>query len=415
MTESSIPHINGERLLCSLSELAKLGATKDGGVCRLTLTDDDKLGRDYLIERMRSAGLTIRIDQIGNIFAIRNGTDDLPPIMTGSHPDTVRNGGKYDGSYGVLAGLEVVETLNDNNIQTKRPVIVGAFTNEEGARFQPDMMGSLVYADGLDIKKALATTDANGLVLGEELERIGYAGDMPCGEIIPHAFIEVHIEQGPILERENTQIGVVENLQGISWQEVIFRGQANHAGTTPMQGRKDAGFCAASLAVYVRQLATKFGNDQVATVGELELIPNVINVVPSSARITIDLRNTNNDILIEAENLVSNKINQLCIQENTTSESRILARFDPVLFNQGIAGIIEKNARKLNLSQRRMTSGAGHDAQMMSRICPSAMIFVPSKDGISHNPREHTDADDLVAGTNVLFRSMLELANTQEY
>ena len=411
MTPTVKPVVNDKRLLTRLSDLAKLGATKDGGVCRLALTDNDRLGRDFLVALMQDANLHVRIDQIGNIFGIRRGQKDLPAVMTGSHPDTVRNGGKYDGAYGILAGLEVIETLNDLNIETIRPIIVCAFTNEEGARFHPDMMGSLVYAGGLELDTALSTCDANGLTLGQELKRIAYDGDMPCGDIVPRAFIEVHIEQGPILEREEIQIGVVENLQGISWQEVIFHGQANHAGTTPMQGRKDAGFCAAALAVYVRELSGEFGGNQVATIGEIELTPNVINVVPNRARITIDIRNTNNAILCLAEQQIKKKIEELAASENTTSETRVLARFDPVLFDQDIASIIEENAIALNLSHRRMTSGAGHDAQMMSRICPTAMIFVPSKDGISHNPREHTDADDLVAGANVLLHSLLTIAN----
>lgn len=411
MTATLKPVVNDKRLLTRLSDLAKLGATKDGGVCRLALTDNDRLGRDFLVALMQDANLHVRIDQIGNIFGIRRGQKDLPAVMTGSHPDTVRNGGKYDGAYGILAGLEVIETLNDLNIETIRPIIVCAFTNEEGARFHPDMMGSLVYAGGLELDTALSTCDANGLTLGQELKRIAYDGDMPCGDIVPRAFIEVHIEQGPILEREEIQIGVVENLQGISWQEVIFHGQANHAGTTPMQGRKDAGFCAAALAVYVRELSGDFGGNQVATIGEIELTPNVINVVPNRARITIDIRNTDNAILCLAEQQIKKKIEELAASENTTSETRVLARFDPVLFDQDIASIIEENAIALNLSHRRMTSGAGHDAQMMSRICPAAMIFVPSKDGISHNPREHTDADDLVAGANVLLHSLLTIAN----
>ncbi len=411
MTPTVKPVVNDKRLLTRLSDLAKLGATKDGGVCRLALTDNDRLGRDFLVALMQDANLHVRIDQIGNIFGIRRGQKDLPAVMTGSHPDTVRNGGKYDGAYGILAGLEVIETLNDLNIETIRPIIVCAFTNEEGARFHPDMMGSLVYAGGLELDTALSTCDANGLTLGQELKKIAYDGDMPCGDIVPRAFIEVHIEQGPILEREEIQIGVVENLQGISWQEVIFHGQANHAGTTPMQGRKDAGFCAAALAVYVRELSGEFGGNQVATIGEIELTPNVINVVPNRARITIDIRNTDNAILCLAEQQIKKKIEELAASENTTSETRVLARFDPVLFDQDIASIIEENAIALNLSHRRMTSGAGHDAQMMSRICPTAMIFVPSKDGISHNPREHTDADDLVAGANVLLHSLLTIAN----
>lgn len=411
MNKDNAENVNSQRLLQRIADLGAIGSTKEGGVSRLTLTDEDKEGRDYIVGLMELAGMSVRVDKIGNIFGIRNGSEDLPPIMTGSHLDTVRNGGKYDGAYGILAGLETVETLNDFDIETKRPIVVGAFTNEEGARFQPDMMGSLVYAGGLDIDEALNAHDSGGLTLGEELIRINYNGDMPCGDIIPHAFIELHIEQGPILEIEGIGIGAVENLQGISWREIEFTGQANHAGTTPMQGRRDAGYCAASVAVFVRELAKRFGANQVSTVGEMKFIPNVINVVPSRARVTVDLRNTDNEILLQAEQELESFLTHLKSSEGVSIESRVLARFDPITFDQGIVAVIEKKANQLGLNNRRMTSGAGHDAQMMSRICPSAMIFVPSINGISHSPKEHTNAEDLIAGANVLLHTMVEKSN----
>ena len=234
---------------------------------------------------------------------------------------------------------------------------------------------------------------------------------MSCGEIIPHAFIELHIEQGPVLETEGIGIGAVENLQGISWREITFTGQANHAGTTPMQGRRDAGYCASAVAVFVRELSKKFGTNQVSTVGEMEFTPNVINVIPGRARMTVDLRNTDNEILRQAEQEIDDFLTDFKSNEGVSIESRVLARFDPVTFDQEIVDLIEEKANSLGLDSRRMTSGAGHDAQMMSRICPAAMIFVPSIKGISHNPKEHTNSEDLVSGANVLLHTIIEKSN----
>lgn len=400
------------RLMQRLDSLAKIGRTAQGGVRRLALSDADKQGRDLVVAWMKELGLTIKIDRIGNIFAIRQGRESLPPVMTGSHIDTVYNGGNLDGNLGVLSGLEIVETLNDHQIETRRPLIVAVFTNEEGARFQPDMMGSLVYAGGYDLQAALGSTDDQGLVLGDELRRTGYAGEMALAEIIPHAFIELHIEQGPILEQENITLGVVENLQGISWTEITISGQANHAGTTPMHLRKDAGYCAAAITTFLHDLAEDTGQGQVATVGVLELKPNIINVVPASARMTVDLRNANNQLLVEAEDKLQSFLAQLRKQKSVDIKTKSLARFDPVEFDDHIVRLIEKYAATLGQSYRRMTSGAGHDAQMISRICPSAMIFTPSINGISHNPAEATEVDDLMAGANVLLHCLLDLGNT---
>ena len=387
-----------------------MGTTPEGGVRRLALTDADKQGRDLVVKWMDELGMKVKVDQIGNIFAVRDGQQDLSPIMTGSHIDTVYNGGNLDGNLGVLAGLEIVETLNEHNIQTQRPIVVAVFTNEEGARFQPDMMGSLVYAGGYDLDKALATSDDQGLKLGDELKRIGYAGDMPCGDIKPHAFIELHIEQGPILVQENITLGAVENLQGISWTEVIISGQANHAGTTPMHLRRDAGYCAAAITTFINDLANRIGNEQVATVGVIELQPNIINVVPSRARMTVDLRNADNQLLVKAEEALEFFLVQLAKDRNVDIKTKQLARFDPVNFDQRIVELIESKARELNYSCRRMTSGAGHDAQMMSRLCPTAMIFTPSINGVSHNPAEATNSEDVIAGANVLLKTILELS-----
>ena len=265
--------ISEDRLFSRLDTLATIGTTPEKGVRRLALSDEDRQARDLVVQWMTELSLEVRIDQIGNIFGIRAGSEEINPVMTGSHIDTVINGGNLDGNLGVLAGLEVVELLNTHSIKTKRPFIVGVFTNEEGARFHPDMMGSLVYAGGLELSEALESKDNQGVILGDELVRIGYAGEMQCGSIVPHAFVELHIEQGPILEKENITIGAVENLQGISWSEIVICGQANHAGTTPMHMRKDSGYCAASIAKFVHDMALEKGHGQVATVGIIELKP----------------------------------------------------------------------------------------------------------------------------------------------
>ena len=402
--------VDGRALMQRLQAHAQIGAIEGGGVCRLALTDADKLGRDQLVGWMRDLGLQVRVDRIGNVFGVRAGRSEAAPVMTGSHIDTVATGGRYDGNYGVMAGLEVVRRLNERSVVTRRPIVVAAFTNEEGVRFQPDMMGSLVHAGGLPLAQALDTVGIDGCRLGDELQRIGYAGDMDCGTLVPHAFVELHVEQGPVMEAESLQIGAVENLQGISWQELIFTGQSNHAGTTPMSLRRDAGYCAAAVAVFVRELAQRLGGAQVATVGAMKLHPNLINVIPSRATMTVDLRHTEEATLQRAESELAAFVRQLAEREHVQVEARRLARFEPVVFDARLVGLIEASARARVHRVRRMTSGAGHDAQMMARICPSAMIFVPSVGGISHNPREHTEPADLLRGANVLLDVLQALA-----
>jgi N-carbamoyl-L-amino-acid hydrolase len=404
--------IDGARLLARLDQLAAIGPIAGGGCCRLALTDADKAGRDQVVAWMRELGLEVSVDRIGNVFGLRRGREDLPPVMTGSHIDTVRTGGRYDGNLGVLGGLEVVATLDAAGIATRRPLVIAFFTNEEGARFAPDMMGSLVYAGGLSLDAALATAAIDGPTVGAELERIGYAGDAPLGLHRPYAYVELHIEQGPVLDAEGVRIGAVADLQGISWQRIAITGQSNHAGTTPMRLRHDAGYCAAAIAVFLRRLATEMGGAQVCTAGRIELVPNLINVIAARATITADLRNTDEALLKEAEARLAAFLVTLRRDEGVTIETERLARFEPVVFDAGLVADIEGVARELGLSCRRMTSGAGHDAQMLARICPSAMIFVPSVKGISHNPAEHTAPEDLVAGTNVLLHTLVKLAST---
>ena len=403
--------IQPERLLNQINALAEIGLSPEGACCRLALSDEDRLGRDLLITWMKALKLEVSVDPIGNIFGWRAGLEDLPPVMTGSHIDTVRTGGRYDGPLGVLGGLEVVRALNEAGIVTRRPLVVAAFTNEEGAQFHPDMLGSLVYVGGLPLEEAYASHSADGKILIDELTKIGYAGKAALPLCKPHAFVELHIEQGPILDIEGVTIGAVRDLQGISWQELTIVGQSNHAGTTPMRLRHDAGYCAAAISVFMRELTIEMGGAQVATMGVTQLHPNLINVIAARAVVTVDLRNTDEALLKIAEQKVADFLVKIAAAEGVTITSHRLARFEPVKFDDGIADLIAQQAQALGYSCRSMTSGAGHDAQMMARLCPSAMIFVPSVKGISHNPAEHTEVKDLVAGGNVLLQTMLALAN----
>ncbi|MEI7444108.1 MAG: Zn-dependent hydrolase [Burkholderiales bacterium] len=403
--------IDAAALLVRIDAHARIGAIEGGGVCRLALTDADREGRDRLVAWMREAGLCVDVDAIGNVFGTRAGRHALPPVMTGSHIDTVATGGRYDGNYGVLAGLEAVRWLDARGIATRRPIVIAAFTNEEGVRFQPDMMGSLVHAGGLSLEHALDTIGTDGTRLGDELERIGYAGPMRCGTIVPHAFVELHIEQGPVLEAEGRTIGAVADLQGISWTELTIVGQSNHAGTTPMRMRRDAGWCAAAVAVFVRDLARRMGDGQVGTVGAIDLHPNLVNVIAARATVKVDLRNTDAAALARAEAELDAFVARLEAEEGVRINARRLVRLDPVVFDPRLVRMIEASAARRGLPTMRMTSGAGHDAQMMARVCPSAMVFVPSAGGLSHNPREHTDAAELAHGAAVLLDVLTALAD----
>ena len=334
--------MNIHRLIQKIDELAAIGKTGQGGCRRIALTPEDKLGRDWVVARMKALGLEVKVDRIGNIFGIRHGTEDLAPIMTGSHIDTVGNGGKYDGCYGVIAGLELLESLDEAGVQTRRPIIVAVFTNEEGVRFMPDMMGSLVYAGGYPLDDALNTLGTDGVRLQDALQQIGYAGSLGCGEISPAAFVELHIEQGPLLEAEGITIGAVQDLQGISWTEVQISGQSNHAGTTPMYLRRDAAYAAARITTFVRELAQAMGGAQVATVGSVKLKPNLINVIAGAADMTVDLRNTDEALLKQAEAHFEAFLRQLAVEEKVQISTKRLARFEPVQFDSRLVKLIER-------------------------------------------------------------------------
>ena len=401
--------INGERLMKRIMALAEVGAIAGGGCNRLALTDADRDGRDVVVAWMQDLGLDVVVDAVGNIigtWAVGEGQ----AVMTGSHIDTVRTGGKYDGNYGVLAGLEVIETCQQAGIVPQRPLAVGFFTDEEGARFAPYMLGSLVYAGGMTTEQAHDVIGIDGARFGDELARICYLGSVPCPGATPHAFVELHIEQGPLLEVNEVRIGAVTGVQGISWQEVVIDGQSNHAGTTPMHLRKDPAYAAAELTVFVRQLASRYGGDQVCTVGKIDLHPNLTNVVASRATLTLDVRNTDETILQKAEAEIAVFCTALAEREQVTITRRVLVRFEPVIFHDRVIDTVELAARNRGDSVQRMPSGAGHDAQMLARMCPSGMIFVPSHKGLSHNVNEHTDEADLVAGANILLDVMLQLS-----
>lgn len=405
--------INSKRLLNHLQALGQIGRDNHNKLTRLAASEEDKAGRDLLVNWLQEAELEVEIDRIGNIFGIWRGAENRneAPILIGSHIDTVIDAGIYDGCYGVLSGLEVIKSLQEMGYTPSRPIAIAAFTNEEGVRYAPDMMGSLVFAGGLPVEEALQTIGTDGTQLGEELEQIGYAGKREPGFLNPHAYIELHIEQGPILERKGIPIGAVKNLQGISWQQITIEGVANHAGTTPTAMRQDAGLAAARVITYLRDRANASNGQTVATVGTIKFKPHAINVIPSTATLTVDLRDPNEQRLQAEELALKSYLTELEASEEVSITSEQLARFRPVTFNQDIVSLVEQAAEGRGLESKRMTSGAGHDAQMMARVCPTAMIFVPSIDGISHNPKEYTKDTDLVAGANVLLDVVYHLVS----
>jgi N-carbamoyl-L-amino-acid hydrolase len=401
--------VNKRRLLARLGELAQIGAV-DGGVSRLALSDADKQARDLTVAWMRSLGMRVLVDRVGNLIGLRPGEEQLPPVMLGSHLDTVTLAGRYDGSYGVLAALEVIHTLNDMAIRTRCPLAVTAFTNEEGVRYTPGMLGSAVYAGSLSLPQALEIQGFDGSILGRELDRIGYAGELDPGAIRPVAYLELHIEQGPVLEREKIPVGVVEAVTGITWLEVTVHGAANHAGTTPLDLRRDAGLAAAKLVEALREIALSIGENQRATCGMIAFEPNAINVIPGRATLSVDLRNPDLEELAQSEERLYARAREIETSDGVTISIRSLEHVLPVKFDPGLVAVIEQAASGLEIPYRRMVSGAGHDAQLMAGLCPAAMIFVPSRAGISHSPAEYSSPDDLETGANVLLQAALKLA-----
>lgn len=404
--------INSDRLWNSLMELAEIGATEKGGVCRLALTDLDREARDLFRQWCEAAGCTTSVDRMGNIFARRPGKDNsLAPVMTGSHIDTQPTGGKFDGTYGVLAGLEVIRTLNDHKHETNRPVELVVWTNEEGSRFAPAMVASGVFAGVFDLEYGLGRKDAEGKSIGGELERIGYAGDLACGGRPVAAFFEAHIEQGPILEAEGKTIGVVKGIQGIRWYEVTVTGQEAHAGPTPMSSRKDALLGVARMIEAANRIGLAHSPHGCATVGQLQVWPNSRNVIPGKVFFTIDFRHPDPDVLASMGREMQAEAETIAADLRLETDFREVWYSPAVRFADECVSAVRTAAEELGLSSRDIVSGAGHDSMYLARVAPTAMVFVPCKDGISHNEAEYAKPEDLAAGCDVLLRAILERAN----
>lgn len=408
------PQVNGQRLWDSLMEMARIGATPKGGVCRLALTDLDKQGRDLFVRWAKEAGCTISVDRMGNVFARRAGSDDsLAPVITGSHADSQPTGGKFDGIYGVLGGLEVIRSLNDHGITTRRAIEVVIWTNEEGSRFAPAMVSSGVFAGVFSLDYGLSRADVDGKTMGEELARIGYAGDQPVGGRPIHAAFELHIEQGPILEAEGTTIGVVHAAQGQRWYEVVFTGQESHAGPTPMPRRRDALLGAAKVIQLVNAIGHKYAPYACATVGMLQVHPNSRNVIPGRVFFTVDIRHPEDAVLSQMDADLRAGIAAAASEaavEVTTLEQ--IFYYAPVAFDADCVASVRAGAQKFGYSHRDIVSGAGHDACYLAKVAPTSMVFVPCIGGISHNEIEDATPEWIEAGANVLLHAMLERAQS---
>jgi N-carbamoyl-L-amino-acid hydrolase len=402
--------IDRTRLEQSIEELGRIGATERGGLTRVALTDEDKRGRDLLVRWMREAGLRVTVDQMGNIFGERAGQPGQPPVMMGSHADSVPTGGKYDGQLGVLCALETIRVLNDHRVRTRHPVTLVIFTNEEGARFQPAMIASGVMAGKIALEDAYNARDKDGRRLVDELERIGYLGSEPCVPRPLRAYLELHIEQGPFLEEEGLSVGVVEGIVAIAWSRVTIHGVQDHAGPTPMRIRHDALVAAAEIVTGVRAIARDIGGELVTTVGNVTVTPNIPNAIPGRVTLSIDMRDPSDAALDRARALLDRIVRQACEREGVRYELEHYWRVPATPFAPEVVGAIERTARALGARHRRILSGAGHDAQYMAAIGPTGMVFVPSRDGRSHCEEEFTPMDDIEHGANTLLGAAVELA-----
>ncbi len=410
-TDTSQLRINGDRLWASLMELAQIGATAKGGVCRLALTDLDRQGRDLVTRWAQEAGMTVTIDKIGNGFMRRQGRNNsLPPIMTGSHIDTQPTGGKFDGNYGVLAGIEVVRTLNDHGIETEAPIEVAFWTNEEGSRFVPVMMGSGVFAKAFSLEHAYAAKDTDGKSVKDELARIGYIGPQEPGDHPIGYYFETHIEQGPVLEDHDKTIGVVTGVLGIRWYDCTVTGMEAHAGPTPMALRKDALQVATRVMQEVVACAHRHPPHGRGTVGMVHVHPNSRNVIPGEVKFSIDLRNATDadcEAMDQDIRAVAARISQ---ETGLTIKIDLVSSYTAQPFNPDCIDAVRRGAQMLGYSHMDAVSGAGHDAVYMARLAPAGMIFIPCKDGISHNEIEDAKPEHITAGCNVLLHAMLERA-----
>lgn len=407
--------INKDRLWNSLMEMAKIGETPKGGVCRLALTDLDGQSRSLFKSWCEDAGMAISVDQVGNIYARRPGRDpSLPPVVTGSHLDSQPTGGRFDGVYGVLAGLEVVRSLNDRNIETDAPIEVAVWTNEEGSRFSPAMMGSGVFCGAFTLQEILDKTDEDGKRFGDELAAIGDAGDADPTEHPMTAYFEAHIEQGPVLENEQLPIGVVTGGQGQRWYEVTITGMESHAGPTPMAVRKDALVSASKLVQAVNRIGHDFAPNACTTVGHLQVRPNSRNVIPGEIFLTIDTRHPDDDTLSAMDASIRAAAASIEEEDGVSVDLQEFWYFAPTPFDETLIDRVQAGAAAHDLPNRRMVSGAGHDAVYVARKAPTAMIFVPCEGGISHNEIENATPEDIEAGCNVLSHAMMETAGWRQ-
>ncbi len=407
--------INGDRLWDSLMEMAKIGPGVRGGNNRQTLTDEDREGRLLFQKWAEDAGMTVSVDSMGTMFARREGTDpSLKPVMVGSHLDTQPTGGKYDGVLGVLGALEIVRSLNDLGIKTKHPIEVVNWTNEEGTRFAPAMLASGVFAGVLEQDWAYDRADAEGKRFGDELERIGFKGSEPVGEHPIHAFYELHIEQGPILEAENLDVGIVTHGQGLRWVQCTITGKESHTGSTPMPMRKNAGRGLARVTELVHEIAMSQQPDAVGAIGHIDVYPNSRNIIPGKVVFTVDFRSHHLDVMTGMVDRLLKEAPKLCEEIGVTFESEIVGQFDPPAFDEGCVSALRRAADRLGYSHKDIVSGAGHDACWINRVAPTAMIMCPCVDGLSHNEDEEISKEWATAGADVLFHAVLETAEIVE-
>ncbi|KVW79015.1 Zn-dependent hydrolase [Burkholderia ubonensis] len=403
--------VDGKRLWDSLMQMAKIGATPKGGVCRLALTDLDKAGRDLIVSWAKAAGCTVTVDQMGNVFMRREGrVPDAPPVVTGSHADSQPTGGRFDGIYGVLGGLEVIRSLNDYGIETEHPVEVVIWTNEEGSRFAPAMVASGVFAGVFSLDYGLSRKDVDGKTIGDELARIGYAGDVPCGGRPLHAAFELHIEQGPILEAEQKTIGVVTDAQGQRWYEITLTGQEAHAGPTPMPRRRDALLGASRVVDLVNRIGLDHAPFACATVGMMQVFPNSRNVIPGRVFFTVDFRHPDDAVLAQMDAALRDGVARIAGGIGLDTQLEQIFYYKPVAFDVDCVTAVRAAADRFGYSHRDIVSGAGHDACYLAQVAPTSMVFVPCVDGISHNEIEDATPEWIEAGANVLLHAMLARA-----
>ena len=402
--------VDADRLNRRLGELATIGATDGGGVTRLALSDEDRAGRDLLRRWMTEAGLEVRVDDMGNMVGVRAGQADAPPILLGSHLDTVVRGGRYDGALGVLAGLGVIETLDNSGIATRLPMALVNWTNEEGVRFEPAMTASGVVAGRFSREEIDAKVDRIGLRFGDELERIGYRGERANRPDRASAYLELHIEQGPVLEAAGQAVGVVGGIVGITWSEVVVTGQADHAGPSPMGLRRDALTAAARIVLAVEQLARERDEAAVATVGRLRVEPNVINTIPGRVTFSVDLRHADPAVLEQQYAVLERAVADTADETGTSATLNRFWTSEPTPFAPDVVAAMDAAVADLGLNAGRLWSGAGHDAKYLADLCPTGMLFVRSRGGLSHCEQEHSSPEDIAAGANVLLRTALRLA-----